>query len=377
MKYLVNIISFLSGLLLFACFYGCANNMVVKPNYQADAFKKKIVSEISNPKVISVIDNRHNDSTFVGIAQIGLFNKKVPYYLTEPVSSFVGSSMNKLIYDDKQNHQYVPVKIVIDSFYVHEKTFVFSEKGYFDCRLRFYYRLTNDSVNSYAVSSHQVSSEMDVTNSLEGLIYNGMKDCAGQFMDYYGKNLPKDSVKNELPDDLIIASTIKTNQISDSLKSKSSKKTTGTIGFQYLSGDIVNYGFQISYQAYSAFGNPQLEGGFGYTATYYDIINKRDYLKGSFFSFGGKYALRYFISPSPSGLYFSGGFRFNFGSEQIDYGYDNKKTNYFFGATFDEAIGVSISKIVFIEGGLFQIKQFGSDLLPYDVGYLIAFHFRI
>ncbi|MDR3666336.1 MAG: hypothetical protein P4L35_05795, partial [Ignavibacteriaceae bacterium] len=79
----------------------------------------------------------------------------------------------------------------------------------------------------------------------------------------------------------------------------------------------------------------------------------------------------------PRILYFSGGFRFNFGSEQLDYGNDNKKTNYFIGATFDEAIGISISKIIFIEAGLFQIKQFGSDLLPYDFGYLMGLHFRI
>jgi hypothetical protein len=150
-----------------------------------------------------------------------------------------------------------------------------------------------------------------------------------------------------------------------------------TFGFQYLFGDIVNYGLLFSFQFYSPFSNPHFDGGFGYTLTYYDILNTRNYLKGSFLAFGGKYALRYFISPSPSGLYFSGGFRFNFGSEQLDYGNDNKKTNYFIGATFDEAIGISISKIVFIEAGLFQIKQFGSDLLPYDFGYLMGLHFRI
>ena len=93
-------------------------------------------------------------------------------------------------------------------------------------------------------------------------------------------------------------------------------------------------------------------------------------------NFGYRYDLRYFLTSDKKGLYLSGGLRLAFGNEKINYG-SNEETHFFFGPTLEEAIGVSINNKVLMELGAFQLKFWGSDLLPDDVGYSFGMYVRI
>ena len=62
------------------------------------------------------------------------------------------------------------------------------------------------------------------------------------------------------------------------------------------------------------------------------------------------------------------------GNEKIDYGYGNTKTKLFLGPTFEEKVGLSIADKLLIEAGAYQIKFFGSDMLPEDIGYTLGMY---
>lgn len=365
--------TFLS-LLVIISFYGCSNSVMIKPNYDTYVFKENIIRDSSNYKVTKVIDNRKTEPTLAGTAQVGMFNKTVPYYLNEPVRQFVENAVNKIIYNKKATKEFASISIAIDSFKVYEKTNLFSENGYFDCKLRFYFTTADDSLYSIITSSHQVSNRLDATGSLEGLIYQGLVDCVQKFYKTYKDISPNNIVKREKSSEINIAG-VKTIEVPDTSENETNNFTI--FGAQYLKGDKIKNGFQFTYQFYSPFKNPQFEDGFGYSFSYYDILNNDDLLKGSFFSFNGRYSFRYYTASSQNGIYFSGGLRLTFGNEKIDYGYSNTKSNFFFGPNIEEIVGISISKKVFLEAGLFQILYAGSKLLPSDFGYLFGFYFKL
>lgn len=364
----------LLSLFVIISFYGCSNSVMIKPNYDASVFKKNSISDSSNYKVIKVIDNRKTEQTLAGTAQVGMFNKTVPYYLNEPVSQFVQKAVNKIIHDEKSTKEFSSIDIAIDSFKVYEKTNLFSENGYFDCKLRFYFPIADDSLYSIITSSHQVSSRLDATGSLEELIYQGLVDCVQKFYMTYKDISPKNILKGEKSSELNIAG-IRTIEVPDTSKDDANSFTI--FGAQYLKGDKIKNGFQFTYQLYSPFKNPQFEDGFGYSVSYFDILNTEDLLKGTFFCFNGRYSFRYYTASSLNGIYFSGGLRLTFGNEKIDYGFGNTKSSFFFGPNIEEIVGISISKKVFLEAGLFQILYAGSKLLPSDFGYLFGFYFKL
>ncbi|HVO75634.1 MAG TPA: hypothetical protein VMT35_16505, partial [Ignavibacteriaceae bacterium] len=269
---------------------------------------------------------------------------------------------------------FVPINVVIDSFNVYEKTGMFSEKGNFDCWLRFFYPTQKDSIASIQTSTHLERSGMDVTNSLEDLIYEGVVECTKQFYAKFKDNSDYSVAGNDITPDIIINSPEKTVFPPDTA---SKPQVLSSIGMTVLQGSKIKSGFQLSYQEHYIFKNPHFAGGFGFCGSYYDIENKKDFLEGSFFSLNSRYSLRYFLSENQKGPYFSGGLKLSFGTEKINYGYGNSKTNFFVGPTLEEVFGISIARKVFLEGGAFQIKHFGSDLMPDDLGYLFALYVGI
>lgn len=112
----------------------------------------------------------------------------------------------------------------------------------------------------------------------------------------------------------------------------------------------------------------KLDGGLGFALSVYDIENYDSMIKGSFVGLNARYSLRYFLSGSRNGPYFSAALRLTFGNEKINFGRESR-TNYFFGPTLEEIAGISIANRVYIEAGLFQVKLFGSDMLPTDTGF--------
>lgn len=362
-------------IILFAVFiFGCAGPVIIKPNYDSPELSQKILFEHNSPEITKVADKRGADVNYAGSAQVGMLNTLVSYYLEEPVSLFVKKAVNKIISNDKAHNMNVHVNISIVEFQVHEKTFTFSEEGYFDCRLKFSYLLKKDSIYTINTQTHQVTGSMDVTNSLEELIYKGIYDCTEQFAEAFKNNLPEDSFE--------INNSIK--PASDSIPSiarlpeftvqgiKRHSDFSYNIGLGYFHGNKIKTGAHFLFQQYSGLST-KLDGGFGFALSYYDIENYDDMIKGSFFGLNARYSLRYLLLDSRSGPYLSGGLRLTFGNEKINYG-SEPKTNYFFGPTLEEMAGISVAKRVFIEAGLYQIRLFGSDMLPADNGFLFGFY---
>lgn len=363
-----------SAVVFFAT--GCgSNNILIKPNYESADLKINEPNNL-NLKVIEVIDRRNEEPNNAGTCQVGLMNKTVPYKLTEPVSDFVKKSIAKLLSDNNDTTSF-PLKVNINYFFVSEHTGAFSENGYFDCDLTFIYPISNDTLKSFNTSIREESSGMDVTDGLEKLMYTGISKCTDNFLASIKGFKPEhnlsisDSVviKKNSDNKTIIAST-------DSAKVSKQRNISYThIGGAYCSGENVNYGVQLAYQNFDSLST-NLWGGFGYTMLYYDVENKSKYLEGAFINFNYRYFLKYNLTSGSSGPYLGGGLKLSFGTETIDY-YSKKETNFFIGPTLEEVLGISISNTVFLEVGAYQLKLFGSDLLPDDIGYTLGFYFRI
>ena len=204
------------SLLMIAALYGCGGGpVIIKPNYDSQIFNDNVIKDSKNKKIVRVIDNRNERLSYAGTAQVGIFNKLVPYYLDEPVNEFVEKAANKIINSKTIDGKFVPVNVVIDTFNVYEKTGMFSEHGYFDCRLRFYFPVKKDSTVSITTSSHKISGGMDVTGSLEQLMYEGVLDCVEQFNDVLKNYKPALYAEAEVPADLKIETASAAVDIND------------------------------------------------------------------------------------------------------------------------------------------------------------------
>lgn len=366
----------LSLVLFVALLTGCGPaSMTINPNYNNPALHKDTLN--ANSKVVKVIDNRKFKTKDIGFAQVGIANNNVPYFVDGSMEKFIENSINKMIGKNGSDSSFVPLTVVVDSFKVYEDMAPFAERGRFDCNLRFLYPYMTDSVMTIATKSNQeFLSTVDVTNSLEGLVYKGVAECTDQFAKAYNEGQAKYFVSSEKAAEFKIDSTVIANSIVKEEK-KDSVDGYSVLGFNYSSGDKIRTGIHIAYQTYIAGKKDrQFLSGFGYMFSFYDILNKDAMLEGSFVGFNYRYALRYYTSESRTGLYFGGAIKLAFGSESIQYG-DKKETHFFIGPTFDEIVGISISEKVFIEAGAFQVKHFGSDLLPSDIGVNAGISFRL
>lgn len=366
----------LSSFLIAAFLTGCGPaSMSINPNYNNPVLHKDTLNASS--KVIKVIDSRKMKTNDIGFAQVGIANRKVPYYVDGSMEKFIENSINKMIGKETKDSVFVPITVVVDSFRVYEDMAPFAERGRFDCKLRFLYPYSADSIRTIVTKSNQeFLSAVDVTNSLEGLVYKGVAECTDQFSKAYNQNSVKYMVSSDKVNEVRIDSTVIARSITKEEK-KDSVDAYSILGFNYSSGSKIKTGIHVTYQTYAAGKKDrQLLSGFGYTFSYYDVSNKDAMLEGRFAGFNYKYALRYFASPSRTGLYFGAAIKLAFGSETIQY-LDKKETHYFIGPTLDEIVGVSIREKVFIEAGAFQIKHFGSDLLPSDIGVSTGISFRL
>ena len=369
--------SFFGVTIISLIFAGCGSDKVlIAPKYESKLLKTQNRQEL-NAKVIKVNDNRGDTSTTIGTAQVGLFNKEVPYMLGESVADFVKKSVTKILSDDKDT-AFLPLNIIINKFNVHEETGTFSEMGYFESELVFVYPVGKDSlisVNTFC--SEEESSGMDVTNGLEYLIYKGMSSCTDMFLNKY-HNRKSNYITTTTNDTLfeVVPASSENIVVADTGHSvKYILNSENNLGASYNSGQNVKHGIQLFYQSYDSLNN-NLWGGFGYTFSFFSIENKAKYLEGSFINFNYRYSLRYFPIINRYGLYFSGALKISFGSEAIDYS-SHKETNFFIGPIMEESIGISIFNKVYLEAGAYQLKFFGSDLLPDDVGYSVGILFKI
>ncbi|MGA8264833.1 MAG: hypothetical protein WB779_10360 [Ignavibacteriaceae bacterium] len=380
-----NRITFL--VIIFSLFYiGCGSNQVlITPNYKSEELNLKARKDV-NAKVIMVIDDRKEKADNLGIAQVGILNKKVPYNLDQPVSEFVRKSVTQML-STKEDSLFLPLKIVIHKFMVWERTDMFSETGHFYCDLSFIYPMERDSFDYVDTQADELSSSLDVTNGLEELMYEGISKTTESFLEKYREK--SSTYLASAVDSTIFGNNIEpvsadaniTETIDTSSSQYNYRKVVAQyvvdeyVGPTYSAGKNIKYGIQFLYQRFNKLGS-HAGGGFGYLFLYYNVENPSKFLKGSFVNFGYRYDLRYFLSPGNKGLYLSGGMRLAFGNEKINYG-SREETHFFFGPTLEEALGVSINNRILLELGAFQLKFWGSDMLPDDVGYSFGMYIRI
>jgi len=254
--------------------------------------------------------------------------------------------------------------------------------------MNFYFPVTRDSFAIARISDQQSVKRSDVTGSLKNLIYTGIFNCTKQFVEEYYDNSPKYYISTKDTLQLTDIESIYTRsfasqkedttdqstyQSSDQPTYQSPYITRSYLKFGILKGDKIKTGYQLAYNLYRYKRTSNLHFGIGYTFNYFDLVNERDYpyLEGKFFNFGGQFLTRYFLTPNGKGVYLAGAIFLTGGSEKIDYGYE-QEDNFFFGPVFTERIGLNIENRILLEVGLFQLRLFGSKLLPSDIGYKLS-----
>lgn len=350
------------------------SKIIITPDYNNEELANRNSND--KAKIVNVIDNRSKKEKEVGTAQVGLFNKKVPFLMEKEVSKFVEESINKMIVSEIDDTVILPIQIIIDQFEVYEETGAFSEIGNFDCKLKFIYPITDDSLAVIKTKTHQEYSGMDVTNSLEKLIYKGISSCVDTFFTKYKKHKSTYLVRT------LNSFFYSKHNIQEYMEEEDSQKTVKkknssnvNLGITYSSGNDIDYGLQFLYQKFDSLGS-SLYGGFGYSIQYIKIKDSYKIRDAFFLNYNFRYALRYFILENNSGPYLGGSVRLIFGTEKIT-DYNGEQTNFFFGPTFGEVIGYSINSKVMFELGSYQIKLFGSDLLSSDIGFSFGILFAL
>lgn len=375
-------------LLLFFSIPGCGGSRVL---YKPDFSKMPIANENlkrGHTRVYQVIDERDVEPHFAGIAQTGLINRKVPYELDIPVSEFVGQAVSQMIDSAGAQPEVTPITIHIEIFEVYEKTHAFSEFGYFDCRLRFVFPITADSFAVARISSNTSVKAADVTASLKNLINDGIAECTRKFIQSYYDRCEKHrivladpsstdnyaAVHAQLEETETSAASAPSNQ--ESPPQLRQNLSYASIGVSYYEGNKVESGIDISYDLYRRRAKSQFHSGLGYALTVFKVTNMDDWLEGQFVNFGIWIGGRYYFSETTRGFYLEGNLKIGGGTESLDYGYE-KKEKFFLGPIIEEKIGLNLFNVLYMHMGLFQVKLFGSKLLPEDTGYSLGLRFGL
>jgi hypothetical protein len=222
---------------------------------------------------------------------------------------------------------------------------------------------------------------MDATDLVGSQLYKAVYESAEKFIDYYKANpyrktgVIKTSADKTATPSLGTAPS-ETKIYKDTIVSKSDTRTRSAFSLTYYQGKKIQSGYQACYHEVFNKHNTQFEYGAGYAITILNI--KYDQINGSFFSFNVPINARYYFSKELTGVFLNGTMKLTGGSETIEYsnGYNSKnKTNYFFGPTFEESIGINLTQGFGINAGLFQLFHWGSDILPSDFGFMVSISF--
>ncbi len=359
---------------------GCGtSSIVVNPDFSRPALAGKSLKR-EDIRIVEVTDGRKPMSKNIGTVHTGMLNQKTPYILTGSLPDNVKTMLDTLLVVHREQERIFPVKVSVDMFEVGENIGIFSEEGYFACNLQFTYPLSADSMGRRSIFAKQTTSGMDVTDALEPLIYKGIEDCARQFVEgTYDKlqnrvALTADSIKSLAAKDSIQITTAKetkNNKPQPAVSETHKKVKKDELSFQYCQGDKIATGIRGSYLMLSRTDSSQLLWGLGISLTYFDIVNKQDFYKGTFVNFGGRLAARYLFSLSPTSAYIGGNLGLAGGTEKLTSG-SSAQSNFFFGPSIEEVLGVSIGGKVCLEVGAFQLAHFGSKLLPSDIGFIVG-----
>lgn len=359
---------------------GCGGKEVLlKPEYS----KKKFPADTSLTipvQVAKVIDRRSSDPFVIGTAQVGMFNKKVPYKTSVPLADFLRTSFDTLF---KPQRFESPVSAVayIDSFAVGEKMTLFSEKGFISSIIRFGVPVSGDSVVFITTRFDETaSSGMDVTDMLEPLVYRSVMESGKQFAAAVKKlDVQTPSGDSSVTSETMIAAaelSASPSQLIEAVDTTKRATEYSDLGFMYSQGDIVKTGVRVLYSMLSQKDGSRMMYGFGYNIEFFSIENTDALLKGNMLTYGGTFILRGFLSDARTAPFFGFNANLILGSETIDYG-TSKESSFFVGPMLRETFGISFNKKLYLEAGVYQILLFGSKLLPDDIGFTAGLSFGI
>ena len=161
------------------------------------------------------------------------------------------------------------------------------------------------------------------------------------------------------------------------------KKSAAHIGagMSYYTGSSITGGMQVEFRM--SWQKPDWEYGFSVGFLYVNFITHS--YEGSLWALNLPWNMKYmlkddFVSPY-AGLtikLIAGTTNENGNNQQgYYYSYNGASNNYFWGPTFEESLGISLDRSVFIEGGVYQMFLFGTDYLPSDIGFRISLHFTV
>jgi len=366
-------------------FIGCGGSEVMlKPKYDGKEISTKKISQ-PNIKISKVVDRRTSDNKTVGTANVGMFNKTVPYHLSVPLNEFVQS-----IYDTlfllRGDAAAIPAVIYIDTLEVGEYSTLFGEHGRMKAKMFFGVPLQSDSTIYITTRfDESVTSGIDVTNMLEPLLYKGIVDCGLQFakkidaMDVHPR--ANQDQQNATPESLSTTAILAPppSNIENAIEAtepQSTPKSFSDGGIMYSKGSVVKSGVRLFYNMLLQNDSSKKMLGFGYNLEVLSIDNTKDGFKGTMVTFGGNIVYRRLFSDAPTSAYVGLQGTLTFGNETIDYG-TRKETSFYFGPILRETIGVTFSQKVYIEAGLFEILLIGSKLLPSDIGFTAGISFGI
>ncbi|MGE5498156.1 MAG: hypothetical protein ACM3Q2_08805 [Syntrophothermus sp.] len=369
----------LSSIILAAFLSGCGpSSLTLNPNYNNPALHKDTIN--ANCRVIKVVDNRRTKTKAIGFARVGVADKKVPYYVDGTIEEFVKSSINKLVGSELNRNSFVPITVVVDSFAVYEEKAVIGEKAKFDCNLRFLYPYKKDSIRTIPTRINEEAFNIfDATDTIEGLIYKSIDECTDHFTKTFNEDKAKYLVSPGEVDEIRIDSVVIASRDLNNDNSNDYLKPYPSPFFCYLAGRKIHKGFNVVFQKYfPSKVDRQLQFGSGYEFSYYDVHNPETMIYSYFIGISARYAGRYYLSSSKSrsGPYLGAAVKLFSGTENIII-WGNNKRHFFIGPTISEMAGVSINEKVFLEIGAFQMRLFGSEMLPYDTGFNAGIGFRL
>ncbi len=357
---------------------GCGGSeLLIQPKYSNTIIKENKITT-SSVKISSVIDRRNADAHTIGSAKVGMFNKTVPYKISIPLSDFVKTVIDSTI--QRKDSSIIPAVVYVDTFEVGEKYSLFSENGIMKTVMYWGVPVSPDSMMYITTRFDDiVSSGVDVTDQLEPLIYKGIVDCAKQCTDkLHSMNIQLYAAS---PDSL--SSFVTQSAPADIAKKAveavdpgSKPKIYNDIGVAYSEGDRITTGVRIFYNTLSQKDSSKMMYGFGYNLEVLKITNTSAGIEGSMITFGGNLMLRALLNDAKVSPYVGGSLTLTFGSESIDYG-THKESSFYFGPFVRESIGLSFNKKFYVEIGAFQVKLFGSKMLPDDVGFTAGVSFGI
>lgn len=385
MRNIIVAVILLPSLLLMT---GCGGSEVlVRPDYRAKAFT---AARVLHPAVTigSVTDRRVSDPMVIGSANVGMFNKNVPFRLTVPAAEFVRTAFDTFFVSSTVGDA-LRADVYIDTLSVGEYTTLFGEYGRVRIKVLFSVPVRSDSTVVIAARyDGNVRSGMDVTASLEPLLYAGVADCAAQFaakITTMGLHRLPERTAVDTGTASSAALPVMTaaappppdaSTVIDAVDPRTLPKRYADVGVLYSTGGLVTGGVRIFYNELMKKDSSRSMTGFGYNLEVLPVNNTKDFITGTMVTYGGTIVYRGLLSDAATSGYVGLQGTITLGTESIKY-LDGTRTSFFVGPVLRQTLGVSFNKKFYAEAGLYEILLLGSKMLPSDVGFTAGLSFGI